>query len=81
MNEYLIVLNGCHEETQCKIKLSKEDLLTFLIIAKEINKHSSYSCEPSISVYEEFTEVLTEIEEIYDYNELDDMLARKGEKI
>lgn len=38
MNKYLITLNGCDDTTECEIELTKEQLETFMQIAKEINK-------------------------------------------
>ena len=52
MKKYLITLNGCHEITECKIELTKEELEIFMHIAEEINKNSTSSCEPDISIYE-----------------------------
>ena len=54
MNKYLITLNGCDDTTECEIELTKEQLEIFMQIAKEINKKSTYQCEPSISVYEKY---------------------------
>ena len=51
MNKYLITLNGCDDTTKCEIELTNEQFETFMQIAKKINKHSTYVCEPTISIY------------------------------
>ena len=54
MNKYLITLNGCDDTTECEIELTNEQFETFMQIAKKINKHSTYGCEPTISIYEKY---------------------------
>lgn len=54
MKKYLITLNGCDDTTKCEIELTKNQLETFMQIAKEINKKSTYCCKPTISVYDNY---------------------------
>jgi hypothetical protein len=54
MNKYLIALNGCDDTTCCELKLTDEELNFLVKISKEINKYSTYQCEPSISIYKDY---------------------------
>jgi len=54
MKKYLITLNGCDDTTRCEIELTNEHFEIFMQIAKEINKHSTYGCEPNISIYDNY---------------------------
>ena len=54
MNKYLITLNGCDDETYCELELNDKELEFLIKISKEINKYSTYQCEPSISIYKDY---------------------------
>ena len=54
MNKYLITLIGCDDTTECEIELTKQQLETFMQIAKKINEKSTYQCEPYISIFENY---------------------------
>lgn len=54
MNKYLITLNGCDDTTYCELELADEELNFLVKISKEINKYSSYQCQPSISIYKDY---------------------------
>lgn len=54
MNKYLITLNGCDDTTYCELELTDEELKFLVKISKEINKYSTYECEPSISIYKDY---------------------------
>ena len=50
----LITINGCHDTTMCETELSEQEFKIFIKIAKEINKYSTYQCEPSIDLYKNY---------------------------
>ena len=77
MKKYLITLNGCVDTTECEIELTNEQFETFMQIAKEINKHSTYRCEPDISIYEKYEKVNGYFR--YWSEECIDLLESKGE--
>ena len=52
--KHLIVLNGCDDDTYCELELSDKELEFLIKISKEINKHSSYACQPKISIYKDY---------------------------
>lgn len=54
MNKYLISLNGCDDTTYCELELTDKELEFLIKISKEINKYSTYRCEPSISIYKDY---------------------------
>ena len=54
MNKYLITLNGCDDTTYCELELTDEELKFLVKISKEINRYSTYQCEPSISIYKDY---------------------------
>ena len=54
MNKYLITLNGCDDTTYCELELNDKELEFLIKISKEINKYSTYQCEPSISIYKDY---------------------------
>ena len=54
MKKYLITLNGCDDTTECEIELTENQVKDFMKIAKEINKKSTYRCEPDISIFEKY---------------------------
>ena len=39
MKKYLIILNGCDDQTECEIELTDEEIFLFIEIAKEIKSH------------------------------------------
>ena len=78
MKKYLITLNGCDDTTECEIKLTNEQFETFMQIAKEINKHSTYGCEPTISIYEKYKKDNDGYFHYWD-EECIDLLESKGE--
>ena len=51
---YLITLNGCDDTTYCELELSDKELEFLIRISKEINKWSSYGCQPTISIYKDY---------------------------
>ena len=53
MNKYLIALNGCDDTTCCELELNDKELEFLIKISKEINKHSSYGCQPTISIHKD----------------------------
>lgn len=55
MNKYLICLFGCDDTTKCEINLKKEEFDIFIKIAKQVNKKSTYQCEPSIGIFEKWS--------------------------
>ena len=52
--KYLITLNGCDDTTYCELELSDKELEFLIRISKEINKWSSYQCQPTISIYKDY---------------------------
>lgn len=54
MKKYLITLFGCDDTTKCEIELTDKQLKDFMKIAKQVNKKSTYQCEPSIGVFEKY---------------------------
>lgn len=54
MKNYLITLNGCDDTTECEVELTDKELEFLIKISKEINKYSTYQCEPSISIYKDY---------------------------
>lgn len=54
MNKYLIALNGCDDTTYCELELNDKELEFLIKISKEINKYSTYQCEPTISIYKDY---------------------------
>lgn len=54
MKKYLICLYGCDDTTKCEIDLTKEEFNNFIKIAKQVNKKSTYQCEPSIGIFEKW---------------------------
>lgn len=54
MNKYLIVLKGCDDTTYCELELNDKELEFLIKISKEINKYSSYGCQPTISIYKDY---------------------------
>ena len=54
MKKYLITLNGCDDTTYCELELTDEELNFLVKISKEINKYSTYQCEPSISIFKDY---------------------------
>lgn len=55
MSKYLIALHGCDDTTYCELELNDKELEFLIKISKEINKHSSYGCQPTISIYKDYT--------------------------
>lgn len=45
---------GCDDTTSATIKMTKQELESFVRIVKELNKNSTYGCQPKISVYDSF---------------------------
>lgn len=54
MKKYLIALNGCDDTTYCELELTDKELKFLIRVSKEINKYSTYQCEPSISIYKDY---------------------------
>lgn len=52
--KYLIVLNGCDDTTYCELELNNKEIEFLIKISKEINKHSGYQCQPTISIYKDY---------------------------
>lgn len=52
--KYLITLNGCDDTTYCELELSDKELEFLIRISKEINKYSTYGCQPTISIYKDY---------------------------
>ena len=50
MSKYLIALNGCDDSTMCELELNHKEVEFLIKIAKEINKKSSYMCQPRIRI-------------------------------
>ena len=42
---------GCDDTTSLEIELTDEEVKTFIKICKELNKKSSYGCQPTIALY------------------------------
>ena len=78
MKKYLITLNGCDDTTECEIELTNEQFEIFMQIAKEINKHSTYGCEPNISIYDNYEKDNDGYLHYWD-EECVDLLESKGE--
>ena len=52
--KYVITLNGCDDTTYCELELSDKELEFLIKISKEINNHSGYGCQPTISIYKDY---------------------------
>ena len=52
--KYLIALNGCDDTTYCELELKNYEKEILIKISKEINKCSSYGCQPTISIYKDY---------------------------
>ena len=49
--KYYIQNNGCDDSTELAIELTDAEVETFTRICKELNKKSSYQCQPKIALY------------------------------
>lgn len=51
MSKYYIENVGCDDKTELVTDLSDKELKTFIKICKELNKNSTYQCQPKIKLY------------------------------
>lgn len=49
--KYYIENAGCDDETSLVIDLTDKEVEVFIKICKELNKKSSYHCQPTIALY------------------------------
>ena len=78
MKKYLIALFGCDDTTKCEIELTENQLKDFIEIARQVNKKSTYQCEPSIGIFEKYSKDEDGYISIWD-DECVDLLEAKGE--
>ena len=53
-NKYLIINYGCDDSTELEIELTQKELDFLIDFAQKLNKNSTDSCQPTISIYKDY---------------------------